>query len=46
MITRFSIVLLIVGVLTGCAYPSANNGSVFKANEMNADVFSSSVQGR
>ena len=40
---RLGIVAVLLGLLAGCA---SHNGSVFKANEMNADVFSSSVTGR
>jgi len=45
-ITNFAIIGLFLWSIAACASPSANKGSVFKPNEVQASVFSSSVQGR
>jgi len=50
--TRFSralfinaaIAALMIGFVAGCASPPANNGSVFKANEVDVGVSSSVIE--
>jgi hypothetical protein len=43
---KMSIFVILLVFVAGCASPSASNGSVFKSNEVETDVFSSSVTGR
>jgi len=46
MFIKFAIVASVLGFFAGCAAPRANQASVFKSNEIQTEVFSSSVSGR
>jgi hypothetical protein len=37
---------VLFGLLTGCASPAANKGSVFKANEVEGEAFGAGMTGR
>ena len=43
---RVVIGAVVFGLLTGCASPATNKGSVFKANELEGEAFAAGVTGR